>query len=135
MIIDSTYTTKEEENFIRAKVGKPISIFKRLQLGGIGSYKMTVKAYSDGFKLLRNSIDTLTANIELRPKGILIHLNQRGTRFTWVIAYHHLAVFSSDTYNLHAAGEFIKFEKNKAFHVNKKFLQRMLQEKQKQNTP
>ncbi|SFT62326.1 hypothetical protein SAMN05216474_1378 [Lishizhenia tianjinensis] len=132
MILDSTYTTKDEEKLIRAKVGKPISILKRLQLGGIGSYKMTVVSFSNGFKILRKNNDSLTANIELRPKGILVHLNQRGTRYTWVIAYHHLAIFSSETYNIHAAGEFLKFEKNKAFGINEKFLNRMLQEKQKQ---
>lgn len=131
MILDTTVTTKEEEQLIITKVGKPISLLKRFKLGGIGSYKMTVVNYSAGFKKLRNSQDTLSANIELRPKGVLIHLNQRATRYTWVVAYYQLAVFNSKTYNLHAAGEFLKFKKDKAFTLNDKFLKKLLGEKQK----
>lgn len=133
MIVDTTHLSKDEKALINEKVGFPFGIFYRFKGGGIGSYKMNVKELSQGFRLLRQNANTIYANIELRPKGILIHMNQHGMRISWVVAYHHLVVYSSNYFSIHAQGEFLKMEKNQAFRMNEKFIRRLLQMKADQN--
>lgn len=82
MIIDSTAITPDLARKINKLVGKPFSLLVRLRMGGIGSHRMCVKAYSRGFEnLLQRNSKLLYSNIELRPKGIIVHISQRNHRF------------------------------------------------------
>lgn len=126
MILDSSYLSKDDKTLIEAKVGPPFGLLRRFKNGGVGSYKMTVDVLSMGFNQIRDNANTVYCNIELRPRGIIVHINQHGTRFSWVIAYHHLAVYSSKLFSIHAEGEFLKIRKDASFPLNKKFVDKMM---------
>ena len=119
MIIDSTAITPDLARKINKLVGKPFSLLARLRMGGIGSHRMCVKGYSRGFEnLLQRNSNLLYSNIELRPKGIIVHISQRNHRFSWVLPYYHLAVFQSEGFTLHGNGEFIRFHTDVYFDKN-----------------
>lgn len=131
MIIDSTAITPDLARKINKLVGNPFSLLARLRMGGIGSHRMCVKGYSSGFEnLLQRNSNLLYSNIELRPKGIIVHISQRNHRFSWVLPYYQLAVFQSEGFTLHGNGEFIRFHTDVYFDKNKVFFARMFKEKE-----
>lgn len=131
MIIDSTAITPDLARKINKLVGNHFSLLARLRMGGIGSHRMCVKGYSSGFEnLLQRNSNLLYSNIELRPKGIIVHISQRNHRFSWVLPYYQLAVFQSEGFTLHGNGEFIRFHTDVYFDKNKVFFARMFKEKE-----
>lgn len=131
MIIDSTAITPDLARKINNLVGNPFSLLARLRMGGIGSHRMCVKGYSSGFEnLLQRNSNLLYSNVELRPKGIIVHISQRNHRFSWVLPYYQLAVFQSEGFTLHGNGEFIRFHTDVYFDKNKVFFARMFKEKE-----
>ena len=65
-------------------------------------------------------------NIELRPKGIIVHYTKKLESFSWVIPYYRLAFYNSQSFSIHANGNFIQFLKNKNYKTNKKFIEKMI---------
>jgi hypothetical protein len=65
------------------------------------------------------------ANIELRPEGIIIHFTNRLDRYSWVIPYYRLVIYSTQTISIHSNGNFMQFKKNKSYQDNKKFIHKM----------
>lgn len=132
MILNNSVPTPETIRKIDKLVGKSFSFLARYRMGGIGSHRMYVKAYSQGFeKLLVRNSNALFGNIELRPDGIIVHLSQRNHRFSWVIPYYQLSVFQSEGFTLHANGEFIRFHTDNLFDKNKVFLERMFKARER----
>jgi hypothetical protein len=127
MIIDSSAPTPDLIRKINQLVGKPFSLLARFKTGGIGSHRMYIKAYSQGFeKLLQRNSNSLFGNIELRPDGIIVHISQRNHRFSWVLTYYQLSIFQSEGFTLHGNGEFVRFHTDNYFSKNKIFFERML---------
>lgn len=126
MIIDNSAPTPELTRKINKVVGEPFSFLARYRMGGIGSHRMYIKAYSSGFeKYLHKDSNALFGNIELRPDGIIVHISQRNHRFSWVLPYYQLSVFQSEGFTLHGNGEFVRFNADVYFDKNKLFLERM----------
>jgi hypothetical protein len=73
----------------------------------------------------RQDIATNYANIELRPKGVIIHFANRLDRYSWVIPYYRVVLYSTQTFSIHANGNFIQFKKNQNYLDNKKFINKM----------
>jgi len=67
------------------------------------------------------------ASIELRPKGLLVHINQGMRNFCWPIPYYHLVVYYTQTIAIHANGSFIRFSTKNPNHFN--FIKKIIQEK------
>jgi hypothetical protein len=65
------------------------------------------------------------ANIELRPKGIIIHFTNRLDRYSWIIPFYRLVIYSTQTFSIHSNGNCIQFKKNKNYQDNKKFIHKM----------
>ena len=132
MLIDSTVLTKEKKIEIDKKVGPNFSIWDSLKLNGIGSTKLNISSYSEGFQsILEQNNDTNYCNIELRPKGIVIHLNKRATRYSWVIPYYQLALFHSDDVSIHSNGEFLRIHKDASSKKSRPFINKILTQKAK----
>lgn len=126
MILDNSAPTPDLTRKINKFVGKPFSFLARYRMGGIGSHRMYIKAYSQGFeKFLHRNSNSLYGNIELRPDGIIIHISQRNHRFSWVLPYYQLSVFQSEGFTLHGQGEFVRFHTDAYFDKNKVFFERM----------
>jgi len=75
MLFNTSYTnedyTKESINIL----GKAFSFFEKVKIGGIGSGRLVIEELST--KLQPKNMQSIAinyANIELRPKGIIIHL-------------------------------------------------------------
>lgn len=132
MIIDNTVPTTDLIRKIDKIVGKSFSFLARYRMGGIGSHRMYVKAYSQGFeKLLQRNSNSLYGNIELRPDGIIIHISQRNHRFSWILPYYQLSVFQSEGFTLHGNGEFVRFHTDAYFDKNKVFFERMFKARER----
>ncbi|WP_282147997.1 hypothetical protein [Algibacter lectus] len=123
-------TTQINDAFVKESdnlVGKAFSFLEKIKMGGIGSSRFMIEEISE--KLQPKNLQTLTtnyANIELRPKGIIVHFTNRLDRYSWIIPYYRLVTYSTKTYTIHANGHFIKFKKNKNYDDNKKFIDKMI---------
>lgn len=132
MILDTTYTNKSHDALINDLVGKPYGFFQAIKMGGIGSKRMMIEEVSPNMKQYLNTTATINyANLELRPSGLLIHINKGLKNYTWAIPYYHLVIFKTNGSSIHAQGKFIKFRKNITFRENKAFFDKLLDAKVK----
>lgn len=130
MIVKTTYTDKETEKLIDLNLGESFTIMQRIKLNGIGSKRMIINDVSPKFRQYLNTVDDLNyGSIELRPKGILIHIHKKLESFSWIIPYYKLHIYTSSFFSIHADGNFVQFKKNKLFLENKKFIEKMVAQK------
>ena len=130
VIFNTTHTSKETKDLINDLVGKKYSLFNAIKLGGIGSKRMIVDRVSAGFFNILNTVSDINyGSIELRPKGILVHITKGHKNFSWAIPYYQLHIYNTQSYSIHAQGNFIRFKKNKMYKENKRFLDKVLDNK------
>lgn len=128
MLFNTTHKNKDAEATINNLIGKPYSFFESLKLKGTGSKRMVIDTVSIGFKTIMNSVsDVNYGNIELRRKGIIIHINKGLQNYSWAIPFYQLHIYKTNGYSLHAQGKYVRFKTNKLYKENKKFLDRILQ--------
>ena len=132
MVFDTTQPNEDFDQCARTKLGPAFSFFDRLRMGRIGSRRMMIQSYSEGFWPLKNNFeDILYGNIELRPSGIILYGINSSKRMGWIVPYHELIVFDSDWFSIHAQGLVIKFEKNRNYNENKSFIRMMMDKRLK----
>ena len=126
-IHDTTHQTIEINKLINDEMGKPYSFLERIKLRGTCSSRMIIDCFSNDLDYLDNKLgDTQYANIELRPKGIIVRINKSLNTFAWTIPFYYLAIFNDAFFTIHAQGSFIKFKKVSWKH-NKKFIQKIIE--------
>ena len=122
MILNTTHYNKEHKSTIADLVGSEFSLVQKLRLKGVGSKRMIIDDVSPNMKSLMNIVSDINyGNIELRPKGVLIMINQGLKNFTWVIPFYQLVIYKTNGSSIHAQGRFVHFRDNKTFKENKKF--------------
>lgn len=127
MIINTTYSNKDNDSLIDNLVGNSYGLLKRLQMRGIGSGRMIIEKVSPKLeRALLNGPDLNYANIELRPKGILVRITRRLDNFTWIIPYYQLYTYRSKGFSIHGQGEFLKFRNDRFLQNNKEFIKKMI---------
>ena len=132
MVLNTTHYNKDHKQIIDDLVGASFSFMQRIKMNGIGSKRMIVDEVSPNMLSLMNAVSDLNyANIELRPKGILIMINKGLKNFTWIIPYYQLVIYKINGSSIHAQGKFVHFRNNKTFKENKKFFDKLLDEKVK----
>lgn len=132
MIINTTHYNSEHKQIIADLIGSSFSLVQKLKLGGIGSKRMIIDDVSPNMKSMMNIVSDINyANIELRPKGILVMINQGLKNFTWIIPFYQLVIYKTNGSSIHAQGRFIHFRNSKTFKENKKFFDKLLDEKVK----
>lgn len=130
MILDSTYNNKKHKPLLEDMVGKPFTFLESFKMKGVGSKRMIIAEVSPNLASYMNLVsDVNYANIELRKKGILIYINKGLKTYTWAIPYYHLVMYRTNGISVHAQGSFIHFKNNKTFKENKKFFEKMMDEK------
>ena len=130
MVLDTTYYNKEHKQLFDNFVGKPYTYFEAIKRRGVGSKRMIVDKVSPNLNPILNTVSDINyANIEMRKKGILIHITKGLKNFTWAIPFYHLVLYKTDGMSIHAQGKFIHFKKSKNFYENKNFLRSLLKEK------
>ncbi|MGB5321684.1 hypothetical protein [Lutimonas sp.] len=127
MILNTTYTNKDNDATIDNLVGKPYSFLTKLRMKGIGSGRMIIDKVSPKLeRALLNGPDINYANIELRPKGILVRITRRLDNFTWIIPYYQLYTYMTNGLSIHGQGEFLHFKNDRFLKNNKEFIRKML---------
>ena len=125
MILETTYETKEIRKEIDEHIGKSFSLMETIRMRGIGSKRMLVKELSPNMmEYKQRSMDRQFINVELRPKGIIVHIRMNYRHFAWLIPYYQLAIYKTDSLNIHAQGRYIKTLDG--FKNNMKFVEKML---------
>lgn len=125
MIYDTSYSNKETTRQINKVVGLPYSFKERWKLGGIGSKRMIIEEISEEYKKYLNADHYQSnANIELRPKGILIHFRHKLQAYSWVMPFKELSIKSSEKLRITSDGKFIQFKDG--MEVNRKFIEKMI---------
>ncbi|WP_375238903.1 hypothetical protein [Aurantibacter sp.] len=127
MLLDTTYYNKGNDNFINDKVGKAYSFIQSIKMKGVGSKRMIIDKVSPNLNYIVNNFsDTNYGNIELRPKGIIIHITKGQKKFAWIIPLYQLVIYKINGASIHSNGKFVHFRNNKTFKENKDFFDRLL---------
>lgn len=93
-------------------------------MGGIGSRRMTIHDISESYKQYLNAAHYITtANIELRPKGIIIHFRHKLQAYSWIMPYPSLSLQYQGSLRLESEGKFIQFDEPE----NQKFIEQMIE--------
>ena len=130
MLFNRSYRNKDYEKESDHMLGEAFSFLEKIKIGGVGSSRLAISQLSPTLEPKNiQLIVTNYANIELRPKGIIIHFANRLDRYSWPIPFYRLTIFSSHTLSIHGDGDFIQFEKNQNYHNNKKFIQKIINHK------
>ena len=108
MLFDTSYLDKKITKQINESVGKSFSWKDRWHMGGIGSRRMVITDISEEYKkyLKAEHYETM-ANIELRPKGIIIHFRHKLQAYSWVMPYEGLQISSASCLKLKSVGMFV----------------------------
>jgi len=110
MLFDTSYSDKRITRQINEAVGHPFSFLERIKMGGIGSRRMVIGDISEEYqKYLKAAHYQSHANLELRPKGLIIHFRHKLEAYSWIMPYASLAVEASDSLRLASEGKFISF--------------------------
>ena len=130
MVLDTTHYNKEHKLLIDEFVGQSYSFWEAFKRGGVGSKRMIVDQLSPNLSYISNSVSDINyANIELRKKGVLIHITKGLRNFTWAIPFYQLVFYKTNFTSIHAQGKFIHFKNSKTFKENKTFFKNLMQDK------
>ncbi|SEQ95537.1 hypothetical protein SAMN05421824_2659 [Hyunsoonleella jejuensis] len=130
MVLETTYFNKEHKQILIDLVGRPFTFLESFKMKGVGSKRMIIGEVSPNLSSYMNTVSDINyANIELRKSGILIFINKGLKNFTWAIPYYQLVMYKTNGASIHAQGKFIQFKNTKTFRENKKFFEKMLDEK------
>jgi len=130
MLFNTTFTNKKNKKLIKDIVGASFSVLQAIKMKGIGSKRMIIDKVSINLYYVLNKVEDISyGNIELRPKGILIHITKGLEKYTWAIPYYHLVIYKVNGASIHANGKFIHFRNNNTLKENKKFFNKLLSEK------
>lgn len=130
MILNTTHFNKEHKQILADLVGRSFTLLESLKMKGVGSKRMIIGYVSPNLSSYMNTVSDINyANIELRKSGILILINKGLQNFTWAIPYYQLVIYKTNGASIHAQGKFIHFKNTKTFKENKRFFEKMLDEK------
>mgnify|MGYP001052369525 CR=1 FL=1 len=130
MVLDTTYYNKEHKTLIDEFVGESYSFWEAIKRRGVGSKRMIVDQLSPNLNYITNTTSDINyANIELRKKGILIHITKGQKNYTWAIPFYQLVFYKTNFTSIHAQGKFIHFKNSKTFKENKSFFRSLMDEK------
>jgi len=130
VVLDTTYRSKANTKMINKLLGKPFSFIQSIKMRGIGSKRLIIDEVCPALSKYTNKVSSINyANIELRPKGILIHINKGLQTFSWSIPYYQLVIYNVNGSSIHAQGKFIHFRNNQTFKENKSFFDKLFDEK------
>lgn len=132
MILNTTHYDPKHKQIITDLVGAQCTLVQKWKLKGVGSKRMIIDEVSPNMQSIMNLVPDLNyANIELRPGGILIRINKGLKNFTWIIPYYQLVIYKTNGSSIHAQGKFIHFRNNITFRENKKFFDKLMDQKVK----
>jgi hypothetical protein len=132
MILNTTHHNPDHMQIIVDLVGEQFSLVQKLKMKGVGSKRMIIDEVSPNMQTMMNTVSDINyGSIELRPNGILVRITKGLKNFTWIIPYYQLVIYKINGSSLHAQGRYVHFKNSKTFKENKKFFDKLLDEKVK----
>jgi len=126
-MFNTTYKNRDAKATINDLIGKSYSLLESIKMKGVGSKRMMIDDVSIGFKKILNEVaDINYGNIEIRKKGVLVHITKGHQNFSWAIPFYQMHIYKTNSFSIHAQGNFVRFKNNKLLRENKKFLDRLL---------
>ena len=125
MLKNISYNNPKIIDEINNYVGKPYTILKRLKIGGIGSSKLIINSADSIIENLLNLDNNLNyCNVEIRPKGIIIHFKSLLETYGLIVPFYKLKIFKwrANEYSIYIDNFFIKVnasEKNEHYFLKK----------------
>lgn len=115
MLLNISYKDRKKKEKIDGEVGKPFTLMKRFQLGGIGSGKLFINSSSiqiHNLLILDSYLNT--CSIEIRPDGILVSFRSLLETYALVIPYYKLKLYKgrAEEYSVYRDNYFIKVKAN-----------------------
>ena len=135
MVWNTSHNDQKVEREIITAVGSQYSLLDRIIKGGIGSPKLNIISASEELsRLIYVNQDRHQCSIELRPKGIIVHLMSRLDTYALPIPYYKLTLYKGDkdVFTLFKDQYKIKVEAKDA--RVKAFFRRILDEKSEQSS-
>ena len=111
MLKNISYNNPKIIDEINDYVGKPYTILKRLKIGGIGSSRLIINSADSIIENLLNLDNNLNyCNIEIRPKGIIIHFKSLLETYGLIVPFYKLKIFKgkANEYSIYIDNFFIK---------------------------
>lgn len=111
MLKNISYNNPKIIDEINNYVGKPYTILKRLKIGGIGSSKLIINSADSIIENLLKLDNNLNyCNIEIRPKGIIIHFKSLLETYGLIVPFYKLKIFKgkANEYSIYMDNFFIK---------------------------
>ena len=97
MLVNISYNEPKIKRTIEEEVGRAFGLRDRWAMGGIGSGKLFITSTSiDIHNLLVLDQNINQCNIELRPKGIIVHFRSLLETYGLVIPYYKLKIYKGD---------------------------------------
>lgn len=129
MVFDLTYDNRQANLEIDKLIGKPFGVFNIKRWSGIGSERLIVKSAEGKLgDIFKENFRQNFANIEIRPKGILIRVRYRLEVFAVAIPFGQLSVFKTDPnyFSLFGGTEKITLTNYQGRSFDQKFLNKIL---------
>lgn len=135
MLFNVSHNDKKTKKTINDLVGNPFGILENFKLKGIGSPKLNIVKTSQEIGLILNKTNALQyANIELRPKGIIISFQSQLEVYALVIPFYKLVIFKpGNNITFHVDHHFISIDTSKNSKKIMAFLKKIDEQKSKQS--
>lgn len=134
MLINTTHKSINDYPEVDLSVGKRFSLLKRIKIGGVGSKRMIIDLNASVLPSECNKINNdelMYGSLEIRSKGVIVHLYKSLKSFSYVIPYYKLIIFKTPLYSFYSDKFKFKFIKSKSYLENKAFFEKIIDHKSK----
>ena len=112
MLKNLSYNCKKTKALLTDKVGKPLTLFERLKIGGNGSDKLIITdASNDIIELLKLDNNINQCNIEIRSNGIILRFRALLETYGLVIPFYKMVIYKGEKkiYSIYIDNQYVKF--------------------------
>ena len=97
MLKNLSYNCKKTKDLLIDRVGKPLTLFERLKIGGNGSDKLIITdASNDIVELLKLDNNINQCNIEIRSNGIIVRFRALLETYGLVIPFYKMVIYKGE---------------------------------------
>ena len=111
MLKNLSYNCKKTKDLLIDRVGKPLTLFERLKIGGNGSDKLIITdASNDIVELLKLDNNINQCNIEIRSNGIILRFRALLETYGLVIPFYKMVIYKGEKkiYSIYIDNQYIK---------------------------
>ncbi|WP_338410647.1 hypothetical protein [uncultured Flavobacterium sp.] len=134
MLYNISHSNRKIKNTIDDSIGVPFNIIENIKLKGIGSPRVVITKASQQIAVILNKNNSINyANIELRPKGIIIGFQSQLEVYALAIPFYKLVIFKpGNSITFYIDHHFISIDLSKNEKRIVQFLSKIEYQKSKQ---